>query len=375
MKILHICNDYCGSKVHVNLIKELDATGVRQTVFTYFRNKRLIGENEFNAKGTEFIYSPILKKYHRYLYPLKRLHVYKRMKAVMDISRFDCIHATTLFSDGAIAYQAFKEYGIPYIVAVRNTDVDYFLRLAPHTWGYGRKILLNASKIIFISKALQCNFCKHPAIKTFLKKISQKFVCQPNGIDSFWIENMTRKPSVAKREEILYVGVFEHYKNVLRLIKAINELSAIYPDIRLNIVGGGGSDEKKVLKMIEQNPFRLVYYGAVYDKERLKDIYASCSIFAMPSIYETFGLVYVEALSQNLAVLYSKNQGIDGIFDSSIGESVCPKSVESIKDGLCRIIENRRIYNNERVDFSALQWKSIAEQYKKLYTSAINRDV
>ena len=37
MKILHICNDYCGSKVHANLFRRLDELGVEQTVYAYYR--------------------------------------------------------------------------------------------------------------------------------------------------------------------------------------------------------------------------------------------------------------------------------------------------------------------------------------------------
>ena len=54
----------------------------------------------------------------------------------------------------------------------------------------------------------------------------------------------------------------------------------------------------------------------------------SCSVFAMPSIFETFGLVYLEALSQNLPVVYTKGQGIDGMFDNTVGIGVDPLSVD-----------------------------------------------
>lgn len=60
----------------------------------------------------------------------------------------------------------------------------------------------------------------------------------------------------------------------------------------------------------------------------------SCSVFAMPSIFETFGLVYLEALSQNLPVVYTKGQGIDGMFDNTVGIGVDPLSVEEIKNAI-----------------------------------------
>lgn len=45
MKILHICNDYCASKVHLNLFRKFAVNGVEQTVYTYFHDTALIGKN------------------------------------------------------------------------------------------------------------------------------------------------------------------------------------------------------------------------------------------------------------------------------------------------------------------------------------------
>jgi glycosyltransferase involved in cell wall biosynthesis len=78
-------------------------------------------------------------------------------------------------------------------------------------------------------------------------------------------------------------------------------------------------------------------------------------------------LVYIEALSQGLPVLYTKNQGIDGLFDESIGVSVNALSVNSIKEGLSQLLEHREKYSNKHVDFELFRWNIIAKKYKSLY--------
>ena len=83
--------------------------------------------------------------------------------------------------------------------------------------------------------------------------------------------------------------------------------------------------EDKVLALVQQNPETLAYLGKIYEKDKLQAVYAQNSIFAMPSLAETFGLVYVEAMSQGLSVLYTKGEGIDGLFEEHIGEAVTPK--------------------------------------------------
>ena len=174
MNILHICNDYCGSKVHTNLYAELDKQGVEQTVYTYYRDPSFEGKNKFEAQSTDFVYRPILRSHHRVLYHKKVRDVYDdlmRSQLSQTLSSYDLIHATTLFSDGAVARCVYKEYGTPYIVTARNTDINEFLGYAPHTWLTGRLVLKDARKIIFISKALKEEFCRHPLVRTILKEI------------------------------------------------------------------------------------------------------------------------------------------------------------------------------------------------------------
>ena len=370
MKVLHLCNDFCGSKVHANLYKSLDRLGVKQTVFTYFRDVNLEGRNSFEATGTEFIYSNVLHLYHRALYHLKIRDVYQELQKRVDFSSFDCVHAVTLFSDGALAYRVKKDYGKPYVVSVRNTDVNTFLGYAPHTWLMGRKVLLDASKIVFISCALKEKFCSHIAIKGILSQIENKFVVQPNGIDDYWIEHVQRKEKYG--HHILYVGKFNSNKNIVRLIKAISTLQQNYPDLQLNLVGGKGNQEKEVKKLIQKYSQWIHYHGEVYDKDVLRKIYDSNDIFAMPSIFETFGLVYIEALTQNLRLLYTKGQGIDGLFGKSVGESVNPLSVKDIKCRLAKLLSCQYEYDgNQNIDFELFRWSIIAERYKRMYLNLV----
>ena len=250
-----------------------------------------------------------------------------------------------------------------------NNFCDYLqsaLGYAPHTWHLGRKVLLNASKIVFISVALKKKFCGHVAIKGILPQIEDKFVVQPNGIDDYWIDHVQRREREGRH--ILYVGKFDSNKNIVRLIKAISALQQSYPDLQLDLVGGKGNQEKKVKGFIRKYPQWIHYHGEVYDKDVLRKIYDSNDIFAMPSIFETFGLVYIEALTQNLRLLYTKGQGIDGLFGKSVGESVNPLSVKDIRCGLAKLLSCRYEYTgNQNIDFELFRWSAIANVYKDMY--------
>lgn len=370
--ILHICNDFTGSKVHKSLYQKLDDLGISQYIYTSFRNQMLEGKNYFDAQNTQFVYAPILKLYHRFFFKKKIQDEYIDIQNKIDITKIDCIHATTLFSDGAVALKLKKKYNIPYIVAVRNSDINAFLKYAPHLWNVHRQVLLEASYVIFISPSIQDRLLAHFTIRDIRDKIARKGILLPNGIDDFW-RNHVEKRRVVSNMDVAYIGRFDSNKNVIRLMKAVLGLKKTIPSIKLNLVGGGGSQEKRVKQYIKRFPDVFSYKGKIFDKMILQKFYLENKIFAMPSKTETFGLVYLEALSQGIPVLYTKNEGIDHLFNVKVGERVNPYSVKEIREALSLLllkIDNYVMLPKQT--FDRFDWKRIALKYSMIYEDAIN---
>ena len=371
MKVLHISNDFAGSKVHYNLFKQLDKSGIKQIIYCPTRNNKDIGKNYIESKTTNIIYSYVIKPWYKYVYYHKQRILYKdlclKIKTFKDI---DVVHASTLFSDGGIAYKIKKKYNIPYVVAVRNTDVNTFGKLLPHSWIKAIKILLNAEKVYFISRGLQDSFKKLLFVKPIIKKIEHKFIFRANGIDKQWLDSVNRTSN--NGDNILYIGNFSANKNVSSLIKAIYKLrqEKEFNHIKLTIIGGDFDKNNEVSNMIKTNNDFIEYLGKIYDISKIQVIMQQHALFAMPSFHETFGLVYIEALSQNLPIIYTKGQGVDKLFNEDkdlVGIAVNPHSTESIKNAIKEILVNRDKYSSKQVDFSLFDWKNIAEMYRNDY--------
>lgn len=350
--ILHISNDFSGSTIYKNLMSELDNRGIKQIVYTPVKSANSIGRNKIslNVEESSLIYSNILNMHiDRVFYKHKIKKILRDVESKVDIDEIRCIHAHTWYSDGGVAFELYKKYNIPYIIAVRNTDLNLFWKL-PYLKNYGLKILKNASKVILISETYKNRLLANETVSRYIK---DKYKVLPNGVDKFWLENSAKVRSVNKTDviNILYVGNFNSGKNVENLIKAVLLLNGKYGNLKLSLVGGAGSSHKRVLKLIDKNPHTLKYYGKVMDKEKLLSIYRNHKIFAMPSKHETFGLVYIEALLQGLPILYTKNEGIDGMYGSEIGEAVGNSSIQEIEFKLTRLIENydKYDYNIEQI--------------------------
>lgn len=375
MHILHISSDFSNTPVHANLYKELDKLGVEQTVFNPIRvqKQNTIGRNEFEADHTRFVYAPVVKPYHHYVYHIKRMAVFLALQKKVDLKKIDLVHATTLFTDGGLAYKIYKKYHIPYVLAIRSTDINGFLDKLPNTYPAARKILRNAEMLFFISKALMEKFANHKVIMPLLPEIKDKMLLVPNGIDEYFLNHINHEACTGHK--VLYVGNFSANKNVKRLGDAVLRLREdnALQDISLTLVGGGQDVGDEVKKMIESNPGIFNYVGPIYDKEKICEVFYSHSVFAMPSIAETFGLVYLEALSQNLPVVYTKGQGIDGLFDESVGVGVNPLSVNDITEALRTIINNHERFSNKTIDFEKFRWSHVAEVYMSFYNELMKK--
>lgn len=376
MKCLHICNDFYGSKVHSNLYEKLDDLGIKQIIYNPVKRNIDLTKNKIILKNEDSLIIPSkdLKKYHRILFRSKISYLRKDILSKINGNEINIIHATTLFSDGALAYELSKKFDIPFITAVRSTDLNIFLKYRPDLNTKCLKILKRASKLIFISDTLKHQFLSNSFIKKHIKEIEHKCVVIYNGIDDFWLNSIKKindkKSDIAK---IIYVGSLIPRKNVVNLSNAILELNRKQIRCELTIVGSGGSDEDKIKKISKENPETIKFLGAIKDKNKLALEYTKNNFFAMPSISETFGLVYVEALSRGLPLLYSNNDGIDGVFKENIGEKCDSHSLTNITDKLEKLIKNQYKYEIEKVDFSIFNWKNIADSYFNIYQNIKNK--
>jgi len=352
------------------LYSHLDDLGLEQIIFNPVRQNTPVGNNNivFKSSNSKIIYSKTLKKSHRFFFRNKINFLFNDLESKYNLSSIDVVHATTLFSDGAVALKIFKKYKTPYIVAVRGTDVSLFLKYRPDLIFLLKEILSNARNVIFLGAALKKQFFNKSFVKFIRPKLLNKLKVICNGIDDHWLTDLAPIKKL-KPYKILYIGRFDGNKNTFALIEAILKLKKEYPRLELDLVGKGGGDEDRVVHLSNLHKDFIKYHGAIYDKKELQKVYLSNHIFAMPSHSETFGLVYLEALSQGLPILGSSNQGVDGTFEVRAGKFVNPKSVDSISDGLKCIINEYNTYELEKIDFSVFRWGNIASKYLHIYKS------
>jgi glycosyltransferase involved in cell wall biosynthesis len=365
--VLHVCNDFYYSKVHSNLYRELDQAGVEQIVFSPVR-KETPENHLFEGQHTTFHYAHILNRFHRLFFFHKIDRIVREIEKTVDLNNISCCHATTLFSDGMVAMELYRKYGIPYVVAVRNCDVNAFLRYMPHLWWVHRAVIESADKVIFIAPALRQRLLKHPTLIGMQKMTEEKSMVISNGINEFWLNNLHTEKNPETYHNLMYAGIFNRNKNLPRLIHTLQSLRTEFPDLHFDVAGDGGDNEKQVIHLMRQHSDWITYHGKITDLEEMEKLYRSNGIFVMPSKSETFGLVYLEALSQGLSILWSRGEAIDGLFTEHIGESVNPLNNHDLAEKLRLLLNQSENYETLPDSiFESFRWSSIARQYLSIY--------
>ncbi|WP_420399345.1 glycosyltransferase family 4 protein [Flagellimonas sp.] len=371
MKILHLNAYYIDNHLYSQLYSTLDAE-LEQRVYIPIKTDRK-PENEVDLNQGELIFEKVIKPNHKYNYFRKIKEITNALiqkKAHQDV---DFIHAHNLFTDGVVAYNLKKKFGLKYIVAVRTTDIALQYKYMYHRRFKAKKVLEEAEQVIFISPTYRDKLFQMMS-DAFISKISPKVKIMPNGINDFWLENLQNPSgkSLDKRVNLLYVGQIMQRKNVLPLIQALEKLNETTDkEYHLTVVGGENQYEKEFYNSFlnEIKPYDWVdYKGKIKDKEKLLQAYRHADIFAMPAKGELFGLVYIEALSQGKPVLYASGEGIDGFLEGKgVGVSVNPDNLEEICNGITQMVNNYKTYRDFSQIVKPFNWNSIANLYKTMY--------
>lgn len=146
MHVLHLCSDYAKQRLYPQLFSELDDRNIFQTVYVPVRSHAELGVPRMKKTAHTTVYlSKVLQKHHRYLYWQKKARIFADVIDKCRIENVSLIHAHFLFSDGGVAYELFRRFGIPYCVAIRNTDINAFFKYAWHLRHFGAEILRHAS--------------------------------------------------------------------------------------------------------------------------------------------------------------------------------------------------------------------------------------
>jgi D-inositol-3-phosphate glycosyltransferase len=347
----------------------------------YCRTIRLVaGPQAFVPRDQLFQYMPefveaFLKCQGKHHYPL--IHTNYWMSAwvglqVKQSQNVQLIH--TYHSLGAVKYQAVAQ-----VPAIAST------RLAVE-----RQILEQAQRIVATSPQEEEVLRRLVSAEGHIEVI-------PCGTD---IQNFHAIPKSEARTElgfqpdeqlVLYVGRFDERKGIETLVRAFAQIKANAADatkLRLVIVGGSepgqsdGVERNRIGAIVETLGLteNTLFVGRV-GHDRLPLYYTAADVCVIPSHYEPFGLVAIEAMACGTPVVASDVGGLKfTVVSEETGLLVPPQQVEGFATAIDRVLSNDlwahklRKRASERVQQN-FSWSGVAAQLSDLYRRLLVQEI
>lgn len=242
--------------------------------------------------------------------------------------------------------------GLPFVAGIHNSDIEVLTKplYKIHFKNRLEKALKNAKAIACRSFVLQDKLLK------LYPEFEEKTFVAPSGIDkkaAMFLDakqnekhsadtNFSRFTSHISLSsdmnhsllttyhspiKVLTCAHFKKRKNIDKVIKACKGLECF----ELTVIGDG--KERKKLEKIDKN---VIFTGRLPHDEVLAKMRNS-DIFVLPSVGETFGMVYLEAMASGCITVCTKGDGIDGIIKDRENGFLTEPNSESIKETLLNI--------------------------------------
>lgn len=228
------------------------------------------------------------------------------------------------------------------------------------------------------SKYKQTQFItKSILAKRFLiKKGYKKVISIGVGLDVEKVENLAKVEKLDwieglnnKYKYLLYIGKIEKRRNIKFLIDILKNLIKKDNNIRLILVGNG---KKNYIKEIldysrEEKVVSYIIYKKSIKQENIKDLYSKCDIFLLPTSYDIFGMVLLEAMYFGLSVVTTLNGGSSMLIKNGengfIEDMNVDKWIKKINIKECEKIGE----NATKTIRNQFTWDSLSEKFINIY--------
>lgn len=301
---------------------------------------------------------------HREAFAKGILQLYDRYQLADD--HHDVIHAHCCVWAGYAAMRLSEKTGIPYIITEHATLFELHKdQISKANDQYIRQAFENAAKVICVSRA-------------FAKLISEYRTSDDIEVIGNVVDFEQFRPSEQETHDemrfltICYMNTRDQLekKGIDILLKAWKNFSANHDAVKLIIGGGGYAAQKAAEWCKEYGIEQSVEFVGQLRRERVVAQMKACDVFVLPSRYETFGVVYVEAMACGKPVIAAANGGPDDFVTDRNGILIPPGDTKCLQRALEEMYEQHRKYNADTIRESVenqFSGSAVVRQLEQVY--------
>lgn len=286
---------------------------------------------------------------------------------------FDILHYFFGLPTGLLSFLPWAYRKTPYIVSLRGSDVPYYdifsrnvhllnLLLRPIT----RSIWRGAAKVVALSDNLQ-----QTALRT---APSHKIEVIPNGVEADLFSPPAVPPETSGRLSLLTVSRLINRKGIDHILAALARLGD--PQIELHIVGTGNCEAPLKALCTQLGLDKAVTFHGYHPRKELPHFYNQADVFILPSLAESFGLAFAEAMACGLPIIGTRTGGITDLVKEDNGILVEPANVEELCQAIIHMKEEPAMRaamaqaNRQRI-LAHYTWGAMARSYLAFYRDVV----
>jgi glycogen synthase len=238
------------------------------------------------------------------------------------------IHAHKLTIDGLVSLPVAQALGCPLVLNVWGDSDQKIIQKKPGLRASFRAVADGAARIL-------------PATPWAADYVEAALGVARAKIEVLPVVSRVRPPLASLTTGAGFVSVLNldshRRKNIGALFAALGLLHGRGITAKLDIYGGGSERARRAVgRLIDKAGLReSVRIMGPVDHAVVQEVVSGYSAFVLPSLRETFGMVFVEALFAGVPILYPQRASLDGYFtDVTVGYRCQARDVQDIARGL-----------------------------------------
>jgi D-inositol-3-phosphate glycosyltransferase len=253
-----------------------------------------------------------------------------------------------------------------------------------------KRVLARADRIIVATLAEQTQ------LRFLYKAGDRKLTIIPPGVDAshfYPIPSDEAKMVVGLKPDarmILFVGRIEPLKGVDTLIRAMVCLKLNDPEVRVHLAIIGGEPEASPLQMSAEMARlqklcdelaldQTVVFMGKRDQDKLPYYYSAAEVLVMPSHYESFGMVALEAMACGTPVIASEVGGLGFlVHNGETGYTIPDGDPDVLCEKLSMLLNDaslRKAMGQRAAQYAqSYTWDKIAAQIMNVYQALLNKE-
>jgi len=313
----------------------------------------------------------------------------------------DLVHCHTWYSHfgGVLAK---KNYGIPLVITVHSLEPLRPWKREQLAGGYDFSLWVEKTALEMADAIIAVSGETKSDIERLFDVDPARVHKIYNGID---LEEYRKVDSTAalkrfgidpKKLYLLFVGRIARQKGIIHLVRAIEFMDR---DFQIVLCAGAPdtpeieTEMKNAIEKAKAKRPDIIWISEMVDRKTAIELYSHAAVFCCPSIYEPFGIINLEAMACETAVVASAVGGIkEVVVDGETGflvpleqmkespfEPTNPEKFErDLAARINQLMKDRQLREKfgkagrKRAE-EKFSWSAIAEETKKLYQSLLAR--